>query len=294
MRLDQTRIAIRERTLLDILDMSLRVLATFIGPLLLCTAVVVVPLMALNWWLLNWMPLAGDVYSSFWRYLGIMSLLIIVEAPLVSLGITPFLGHVMFMEEVTAKKILGTIWKSLVPLVLSLLLLRGIGIALFMAWSIPETELIMSSWEGWLIPLAIVSVLIRAARPFIVEIILLERNPLRSKDKREITIGRRSSSLHGPNSGDLIGRWMGSSVIAGLMVLSILASIWFAWGMLLFDWSWGPVMLHICFPVTLWLVVMYFAVVRFLCYLDLRIRREGWEVELMMRAAATRMEGAIT
>ena len=59
------------------------------------------------------------------------------------------------------------------------------------------------------------------------------------------------------------------------------------WGMLLFDWEWGPVMLHLCFPVTLWLVAGYFAVVRFMCYLDLRIRREGWEVELIMRAAST-------
>lgn len=293
MRLDQTRIAIRERTLLEILDMSLRVLATFIGPLLLCTAAVVVPLMILNWWLLGWMPLAGEVEPSFARYVGMMALLVIVEAPLVSLGITPFLGHVMFLEEINTRKILGTLWKSVVPLVLSLLLIRGIGLAIFLAFQIPETELLFSAYEGWLIPLAMLVVLIRAARPFIVEIILLERNPMRSKDKNEITIGRRSSSLHGPNSGDLIGRWMGSSIIAGLMVLSLLASIWFAWGMLLFDWSWGSVMLYICYPLTLWLVVMYFSVVRFLCYLDLRIRREGWEVELIMRAAATQIDGAI-
>ena len=42
------------------------------------------------------------------------------------------------------------------------------------------------------------------------------------------------------------------------------------------------------YPVAIWLVVAYFAVVRFLAYLDLRIRSEGWEVELLMRAELDR------
>ena len=32
------------------------------------------------------------------------------------------------------------------------------------------------------------------------------------------------------------------------------------------------------------MVASYLTVVRFFSYLDLRIRREGWEVELVMRA----------
>jgi hypothetical protein len=42
-------------------------------------------------------------------------------------------------------------------------------------------------------------------------------------------------------------------------------------------------------PLSLWLVVGFFSVVRYLCYLDLRIRREGWEIELKMRAEASRL-----
>ena len=38
-----------------------------------------------------------------------------------------------------------------------------------------------------------------------------------------------------------------------------------------------------------WIVIGYFAVVRFLSYLDLRIRSEGWEVELAMRAEGSRI-----
>ena len=42
-------------------------------------------------------------------------------------------------------------------------------------------------------------------------------------------------------------------------------------------------------PLAGWLVIGFFAIVRFLAYLDLRIRREGWEVELVMRAEAARL-----
>ncbi len=45
---------------------------------------------------------------------------------------------------------------------------------------------------------------------------------------------------------------------------------------------------------TAWLVVGYLTVVRFLAYLDLRIRREGWEVELMMRNEAARLTRQLT
>ena len=47
--------------------------------------------------------------------------------------------------------------------------------------------------------------------------------------------------------------------------------------------------LEVVYPACLWLVVAFLAVVRFLSYLDLRIRHEGWEVELLMRAEALRL-----
>ena len=47
--------------------------------------------------------------------------------------------------------------------------------------------------------------------------------------------------------------------------------------------------LLIAYPIALWVVVAWFSIMRFLSYLDLRIRHEGWEVELLMRAEALRM-----
>jgi hypothetical protein len=45
-------------------------------------------------------------------------------------------------------------------------------------------------------------------------------------------------------------------------------------------------MLEVVYPASLWIAAVYFAIVNYLSYLDLRIRREGWEVELKLRAAA--------
>jgi len=42
-------------------------------------------------------------------------------------------------------------------------------------------------------------------------------------------------------------------------------------------------------PLALWFVAGFMTIVRFLQYLDLRIRQEGWEVELRMRAAGARI-----
>ncbi len=55
------------------------------------------------------------------------------------------------------------------------------------------------------------------------------------------------------------------------------------------DW-WLPA---VEFPLALWLVIGFAAVARFLSYLDVRIRREGWEVELTLRAEAARLAGQI-
>jgi hypothetical protein len=56
-----------------------------------------------------------------------------------------------------------------------------------------------------------------------------------------------------------------------------------------FDVRWYHAQL--AYPAILWLLAAYFSVVRFLDYLDLRIRHEGWEVELLMRAEALRLAG---
>jgi hypothetical protein len=100
--------------------------------------------------------------------------------------------------------------------------------------------------------------------------------------------------LHNPSAGDLFARWLMSALVAVAMVVSLVFGIWYAAGMLFFKWEWGWTMLHAGIPACMWIVAGYFSIVRFLSYLDLRIRREGWEVELLVRAAAAQLPGPVT
>jgi hypothetical protein len=46
------------------------------------------------------------------------------------------------------------------------------------------------------------------------------------------------------------------------------------------------------FQLGLWLALIFFGVARFLTYIDQRIRMEGWEVELRLRAVGDALEEA--
>ncbi len=135
------------------------------------------------------------------------------------------------------------------------------------------------------------SLLFRATRPYINEIILLERNPLRSSDPGTITVQRRSRFLHWSGSGEVFSRFIAVGIVSAVLMFSLSLSLWFAAGILTGRWSWGFLMVELLVPLAMWLVVIYTVVVRFLNYLDLRIRREGWEVELKVRAAASELKG---
>ena len=127
MELDNTRITIRERGLLDTLDLSLHVLREFVQPVFWFTLAAVVPLGLLNYFLLGWMvyPQSGGDSQGFdyteyrlyewsptdwgwrvyymlpWRYLFDMALLIFIEDQLASIFVTAYLGEAVFMEKPT-------------------------------------------------------------------------------------------------------------------------------------------------------------------------------------------------
>jgi hypothetical protein len=120
-------------------------------------------------------------------------------------------------------------------------------------------------------------------------VILLERNPLWRGRPSRLTTYRRVRALHGGYFGDLLARWLAAAAVGVLLFVSLWLSIWAGVGVLLDEWQWQAATYAIYYPLALWLVVGYLTVVRFLAYLDLRIRREGWEVELMIRAEAARL-----
>jgi len=318
--LDNTRITIRERGLLDTLDLSLHVLREFVQPVFWFTLAAVVPLGFLNYLLLGWMvyPQSGGDSQGFdyteyrlyewggtdgqwriyymlpWRYMFDMALLIFIEAQLASIFVTAYLGEAVFMQKPTFRQVLKTVLKHSPGLVLCQLLIRGI----LPAWIL---VMLMDRQYGnnlvgievclWL--LAIYSALFRALRPYINEIILLEKNPIRARRPSDISINKRSGHLHGSSSGDLFGRWIGNSMLAASLLILIVAALYLGVGVLIgqYEITWWFV--AIIYPAAFWVVVAYYSVVRYLDYLDLRIRYEGWEVELLMRAEAAKMAGKV-
>jgi hypothetical protein len=242
-----------------------------------------------------------DTDSPGARYLWNMTLLVYLEAPLASVFAVAYLGPAVFLEKRSVRQVIVDVLRYSPQLFLCQLLLRGILPVWLMYLVVDRYE--FTPWEGLALPaLVLYATIMRALRPYITEIVLLEKNPLFSKKENVITIARRSTHLHGPSSADLIVRWVCAAMVATLLaimalvtmivVLGVLISKWpvgfdFEEGQLLWNVDWLE--LQIVYPACLWLVVAYLSVVRFLSYLDLRIRHEGWEVELLMRAEALRM-----
>jgi len=253
-QLDKTRIAVREREYIDILDLALRVCRVYAWPLLLAFSAGIVPMMVLNSWLL-----AGLADSDFGvgfpaYYMVLMVLLMFLEAPLATAPATLYLGKAVFAERPDAGEILRDFRQSLPQLLRYQVLLRP----WYLRW------------------------------PYLNEVILLEREPV-----RPATAGAkpRGQVLHEGPEHELIGRWLGTAMVGGVLFTSFWLSIFLVRVVLLGEWQWefGRPMFTFYFQLALWIVVGYFTVVRFLSYLDLRIRREGWEVELWMRAERARL-----
>jgi hypothetical protein len=302
MQLDRTRIAIRERGLLETIDLTLLVIRDFAGPLIACALVGIVPLAIINELLLGGMVAIDDEGNVTWfRYIWGMTVLIFLEAPLASVFVVAYLGPAVFMEQRTVRQVIGDVFNQAFPLLLSQGLIRGV-LAAWLLYLLTDRYEANGWLEGfWIVMVCLVAAGMRSFRPYINEIILLEKNPLLAGKSAAITVAKRSAHLHNAYSGDLFIRWDATATISILLACLLMYVAGLSEGALIskwpirlsaddgivFDIDWFD--LHILYPGCLWLVVAFLAVVRFLSYLDLRIRHEGWEVELLMRAEAARL-----
>jgi hypothetical protein len=134
--------------------------------------------------------------------------------------------------------------------------------------------------------------LIRGFRPFATEILLLERCPLVKPKSRpdQLAYSLRSSSIHRSLSGELFGMHIGVSIVEFLTAVSLIMSSMFLIGVLTGTWRWGMWMDLFLFPLIVWCTAIWGTIIRFLLYMNSRIRTEGWEIELRLKAEAQRME----
>ena len=264
--LDSHRIVIRERGYFELLDLSLRVLRNQAGPLFVALLAGIGPLVVLNAWLLDRAAAVPAGGGPPWMFLIMMFIAVLWEAPLATAPATMCLGRTLFNQPLQARQIASDFVQSLPQLILYQVLLRG---------------LLMATVAGSFVP--------SVASPYLNEVILLERNPWRAAGKKNsISTGQRSSMLHRGQGSDFFVRWMLNMVIGLVLIVAFWGSLSAAARCLLGEQDWTRPFYTCLYPATLWMVVAYFTVVRFLGYLDLRIRREGWEVELLMRAELDR------
>ncbi len=305
MQLDKTKISIRQRSLLETFDLSLLLIREYWRPILFWSLAGAAPMMILNfivlWPLLQYEPIllqSSYEWTEGWlrfRYLFHSSVLVFLESPLAMLGTTFYLGQAVFVEKPSTREVLRAIRKRFFGSFLVLGILRGglLGIPLLMLlW--PEGRF-SAAVEVLFIGLVLVGIVgaLRASRPFAPEILILEQCPLRApRHKSGMSYSKRSYSLHTPLSSDLIGRFLLAFMLFGVSLPILMFGEAFLINVstdsMVWNW-WYDLLLT---PINLWLIASWATVFRFLSYIDSRIRLEGWEIDLRLRAEAERLEAA--
>lgn len=291
MKFDQTYIAIRKRKLLEIVDLSFHVIRDYFAPLSILWLLGVIPFMLLNWWLIGWM--ASDYYDGemLFVYLYVSMMLVTVESHVATTFMTNYLGQAIFAQR-------PTIWNAVKSTCVTnpyFLIVHGLlrlVIPTVLLTLVLDSSMERDSFVGLILLMtlfATISNMTRFSRPFASEILCLEKTPVWKKTG-QINYGLRSSSLHQAASSELIGRAFLVSVLAFPLTCTVTGVL------LLLDYVFNlyttaeflPLIVYA--PIAMWLVAGVFSVTRFLSYIDVRIRQEGWEVELRLRAEALRLE----
>ena len=273
MNLDNQRIAIRERGIFEIMDLSLHVLRAQIVPLMISLAVCATPMIVLNYYLLT-DTLTDELETEEYLapgYIYYLLLLTAVQAPIVTAPATVLLGRATFGESTQAKHLLKDLFRCAPQFILFQIIGRALSVLL--CFTVPVLPYI-----GW---------------PFLGEIILLERNSLFRGRQKRLTTMRRTTGFHSGVFSEVLSRWFASLLIGGMLVGSLWMTLWVVLSHLTGRWHLLETAYAWYLPIALWMTIGFFTVVRFLSYLDLRIRREGWEVELAVRAEGTRLAAAV-
>ncbi len=219
----------------------------------------IAPFAALNLWL-----------RSDYEIGGLWLLLLVMEVPWATAPLTLVLGDLMFGIRPRPWRIAKTLVLSIPAFVVTQVFVRGL-----------------------LLVLILTSPLVPAYYGFFDEVILLER--ARNLLAINSLVIERSRALCQGYALDFVGRWLGQVAI-GLLFAYCFAKgtetlaaafigeepTWYNPGAI----NLGGALFH----AGIWIAVAYFGVVRFLSYIDRRIRLEGWEIELRIKAVGRSLE----
>ena len=299
MQLDKTHVVIRVRTLAEIGDLALVMIRRYPQALLVGFVLGALPWIIANALLLYWIPLTERQYGLFdeasnaelLRYCGWMALLVFLQTPAAGALMTKYIGEAVFEQELTWSHIFREIRKNFWSLFYVLCIRRlpiPVMILVAMRW-----QSVADPFMDAVLPIGILvfAAIFRSSKPFTPEILILEQCQVWEKDKHAITAASRANALHSPISSDLTGRFCSVSFLGIWLFMSILYTLVAVRGFLTGNWSWDLFMLLVMYPLSLWMVGAVCVLIRYLNYLDARIRLEGWEVELAIRAETMRQFG---
>ncbi|MEM0925164.1 MAG: hypothetical protein AAGJ83_03930 [Planctomycetota bacterium] len=299
MQLDQTHVAVRIRTLTEIGDLALVVINRYPGAIALTFFLGAIPWIICNAALLSWIPIQEATFGlddseAVWqllRYGLAMSMLVFLQTPAAGVITTIYLGQAVFEEKPSWRSACRVAWQQFGRWFYCLVVRRIVLLPmLIIGWRYMQPY--DSGFDLTLmIVIGLFAMVLRANRPFLPEMILLERCPLRTKQPHEISLARRSKALHRVAGGDISGRWVGVSVTLFVIFNGLFYSLIWGTGIATGYWKPGLFAMIVWFPLALWTVAGISVVVRMMSYLDARIRLEGWDVELAVRAEVLRQFG---
>jgi len=308
MQLNKTHIKIRNRTENELLDIALHVIFRFPIQIFLSFALLAIPLLVLNNLLIGHIltldynlafqmrtSIVEETYTSsdisYKTFLVLQVILIIIEAPLASILSTVMLSKLIFNETPTLSSIIK-VGLSTGQILSSFGLKRGV---LFVVLLVALMRTPDSVTRGFTLTIIIITffvfIWVRGARPFILEIILLEQSDAEASNK--MSLKQRSRMLHTTVGGNVFGRSMYGLIVGCCLTICLHGCLTFLSVSLFTETG---TMEHLdltvrwIFPIACWFAVLYTSVVRFLNYLDTRILLEGWEAELKIRSEAMRLK----
>jgi hypothetical protein len=292
MDLVNTDVEIRERSLSQRVDLALRFVGTRGLGVIAYAAIGVVPAMLFNAVLL-WVL---DPFHA-WNNLGwawswaVMTYLIWIESPIVMAPLIVYLGATLFRQPISWRLAIREVWLHL----FQQLFIHGVVRIQFL-WC----GLVLLSYAGQLEELLAFSLFMGmlavmffwSFRPYVDQIVFLERLPVMFQADHPMTVGKRSSLLHGSDVGRILAESMVNVLLAMVVFfatysLFLWSYYWMTFNTVTQDWfSWS------LFALAWWCAMILATVLRFLGYLDVRILSEGWELELRMRREAEAQQAA--
>lgn len=264
----QNRISIKKRSLTERMDLAFLVMIRYASVLfracILALPVCFLPILFLYMEMFSGSITEIDGEDAVALFLGVVGVIFVLE-PLVTAPVTLVLGQIMFEGRPSWGKVVREFCESLPQLLYYRFLWR------FTTWR----------WA------------------FCSEVILLERNPWMGRrvleDKKKIShVINTTERCKSMALGDPIGadREIKVAFFSFMLFISLSAGI-FSLRYFILDINWRlsyAVLIMFYMQIILWSLFFYRTVVRFLSYLDQRIRTEGWDLDLTLRAEVERID----